>query len=209
MDTILIFAGGDHPSQELASELPIPDLVVAADSGYETAVSLGYRVDVVVGDMDSIVTAPLPDHVIVERYPMDKNQTDLDLALQLAMREDPGRVVIVGGTGGRHDHELATANLVCSDRWEDVDEIDWISSRSRSHVVRRRRMVHGDVGATLTLLPVGGQVEGITTRGLQWDLSDAVFEPGSTWGVSNVMRAPVADISTSKGCLLVIFPVDS
>jgi thiamine pyrophosphokinase len=207
-DTVLIFAGGDHLRPELASELPVPDLVVAADSGYEVAIALGYRVDVVVGDMDSITTSPLPDHVIVERHPVDKDQTDLDLALERAMGEDPSRVVIVGGTGGRHDHELATAGLICSTRWADVEEIDWISSRSRSHVVRRRRMVQGDVGARVSLLPVGGGVEGITTRGLQWDLSDAHLVPGSTWGVSNVMRAPVADISTSSGCLLVIFPVD-
>ncbi|HET7845950.1 MAG TPA: thiamine diphosphokinase [Acidimicrobiia bacterium] len=206
MDTVLIFAGGDHLRPELAQELPVPDLVVAADSGYEAAIALGYRVNVVVGDMDSITTSPLPDHVIVDRHPTDKDQTDLDLALELAIREDPGRIVIVGGTGGRHDHELATAGLICSSRWEEVDEIDWISSRSRSHVVRKRRMVHGDVGARVTLLPVGGGVEGITTRGLQWDLSDAHLLPGSTRGVSNVMRAPVADISTSAGCLLVIFP---
>jgi len=206
MDTVLIFAGGDHLRPDLAQELPVPDLVVAADSGYEAAIALGYRVDVVVGDMDSITTSPLPDHVIVDRHPTDKDQTDLDLALELAIREDPGRIVIVGGTGGRHDHELATAGLICSSRWEEVDEIDWISSRSRSHVVRKRRMVQGDVGARVTLLPVGGGVEGITTRGLQWDLSDAHLLPGSTRGVSNVMRAPVADISTSAGCLLVIFP---
>jgi thiamine pyrophosphokinase len=208
MDTILIFAGGDHPRPELASELPVPDLVVAADSGYETATSLGYRVDVVVGDMDSIVTSPLPDHVVVERYPVDKDHTDLDLALELVIRDEPSRVVIVGGTGGRHDHELATASLICSDRWADVEEVDWVSTRSRAHVVRRRRLVHGDVGSVVTLLPVGGSVEGVTTRGLQWDLSDAVFESGSTWGVSNVMRAPVADISIASGCLLVIFPAD-
>ena len=136
MDTVLIFAGGDHLRPELAQELPVPDLVVAADSGYEAAIALGYRVDVVVGDMDSITTSPLPDHVIVDRHPTDKDQTDLDLALELAIREDPGRIVIVGGTGGRHDHELATAGLICSTRWEEVDEIDWISSRSRSHVVQ-------------------------------------------------------------------------
>ena len=206
MDIVLIFAGGDQLRPELAQELPVPDLAVAADSGYEAAISLGYRVDVVVGDMDSITTSPLPDHVIVERHPVDKDQTDLDLAMEIAIRKDPGRLVIVGGTGGRHDHELATAGLICSPRWEEVEEIDWISSRSRSHVVRRRRMVHGDVGAMVTLLPVGGGVEGITTRGLQWDLSDAHLVPGSTRGVSNVMRAPVADISTSSGCLLVIFP---
>ncbi len=184
----------------------MPDMVVAADSGYEAAVSLGYHVNVVVGDMDSIITSPLPEHVIVERYPVDKDQTDLDLAMELAIREDPGRLVIVGGTGGRHDHELANAGLICSTRWEAVEEIDWVSSRSRSHVVRQRRMVHGDVGALVTLLPVGGSVEGITTRGLQWDLSDAYLVPGSTRGVSNVMRSPVADISISAGCLLVIFP---
>jgi len=206
MDIILIFAGGDQLRPELAQELPVPDLVVAADSGYEAAISLGYRVDVVVGDMDSITTSPLPDHVVVERHPVDKDQTDLDLAMELAITKDPGRLVIVGGTGGRHDHELATIGLICSPRWEEVEEVDWISSRSRSHVVRRRRMVHGDVGAKVTLLPVGGGVGGITTRGLQWDLSDAHLAPGSTRGVSNVMRAPVADISTSTGCLLVIFP---
>ncbi|MDP9495888.1 MAG: thiamine diphosphokinase [Actinomycetota bacterium] len=206
MDTVLIFAGGDPLRPELAQDLPVPDMVVAADSGYEAAVSLGYHVNVVVGDMDSIITSPLPEHVIVERYPVDKDQTDLDLAMELAIREDPGRLVIVGGTGGRHDHELANAGLICSTRWEAVEEIDWVSSRSRSHVVRQRRMVHGDVGALVTLLPVGGSVEGITTRGLQWDLSDAYLVPGSTRGVSNVMRSPVADISISAGCLLVIFP---
>ena len=69
-------------------------------------------------------------------------------------------------------------------------------------------MVHGDVGATVTLLPLGGGVAGITTRGLQWELNDADLEPGSTHGVSNVMRTPVAEISTSSGCLLVVFPGD-
>ncbi|HLF60569.1 MAG TPA: thiamine diphosphokinase [Acidimicrobiia bacterium] len=208
METILIFAGGDRPRPDLSQELPVPDLVVAADGGYEIAVGLGYRVDVVVGDMDSITTTPLPDHVVVERHPADKDQTDLDLAFELAIREDPARVVIVGGTGGRHDHEMATAGLIGSTRWENIEEIDWVSSRSRSHVVRGRRMVHGDVGATVTLLPLGGGVAGITTRGLQWELNDADLEPGSTHGVSNVMRTPVAEISTSSGCLLVVFPGD-
>ena len=207
MDSILIFAGGPIPPIELATELPQTDLVVAADSGYETAVALGFRVDVLVGDLDSITTDPLPDHVIVERHPRDKDKTDLDLALELALREEPGRVVVASGTGGRHDHELATAELICSDRWRSVDEVDWISERSRSHVVRRRRLLHGDVGAEVTLLAVGGYADGITTQGLRWELTGGTLEPGSTRGVSNVLRAPVIDIAVSDGCLLVIFPL--
>jgi thiamine pyrophosphokinase len=205
MDTILIFAGGNPVEPDLAQELPAADLVMAADSGYDSAVSLGYAVDVLVGDLDSIVTTHLPDHVIVERHPVDKDQTDLDLALELAMSDDPSRVVVVGGTGGRLDHELATASLICDERWSDV-EIDWVSSRGRAHVIRRRRIVHGDVGATVTLLAIGGPVTGLSTRGLKWELSGARFESGSTWGVSNVMQNPIADIKVGSGCLLVVFP---
>jgi thiamine pyrophosphokinase len=205
MDTILVFAGGDPPEPDLAQEIPSADLVLAADSGYDAAVSLGYAVDVLVGDLDSIVTKPIPGHVIVERHPADKDQTDLDLALELAMRDDPSRVVVAGGTGGRLDHELATAALICDERWSHI-EIDWVSSRARAHVIRRRRIVHGDVGAIVTLLAVGGPVTGLTTRGLRWELKDATFEPGSTWGVSNVMQTPIADIKVGSGCLLVVFP---
>jgi thiamine pyrophosphokinase len=205
MDTILVFAGGDHPDVDLSQEIPSADLVMAADSGYDAAVSLGYAVDVLVGDLDSIGAEHLPGHVVIERHPRDKDQTDLDLALELAMRDEPHRVVVVGGSGGRLDHELATASLICDERWSDV-EMDWVSSRGRAHVIRRHRTVHGDVGATVSLLAVGGPVTGLTTRGLRWELNGARFEPGSTWGVSNVMQAPVADIRIGSGCLLVVFP---
>jgi thiamine pyrophosphokinase len=205
MDTILVFAGGDHPDVDLSQEIPSADLVMAADSGYDAAVALGYAVDVLVGDLDSIGAEHLPGHVVIERHPRDKDQTDLDLALELAMRDEPHRVVVVGGSGGRLDHELATASLICDERWSDV-EMDWVSSRGRAHVIRRHRTVHGDVGATVSLLAVGGPVTGLTTRGLRWELNGARFEPGSTWGVSNVMQAPVADIRIGSGCLLVVFP---
>jgi thiamine pyrophosphokinase len=206
MDTVLIFAGGDVPEPGLADELPVADLVLAADSGYDVAVHLGVRVDVLVGDLDSVTTSPIPDDVVIERYPVDKDQTDLDLALELAMREDPARVVVIGGTGGRFDHEISAIGLIGSDRWAGIDELDWISPRGRAYVVRRRRILHGDVGATVSLVPVGGPVTGLTTVGLQWELDGDDLQPWTTRGVSNVMRGPVADIRIDSGCLLVVFP---
>ncbi len=206
MAVILIFTGGDLPDPSVVEELPSADLVVAADSGYDVALHLGFTVDLLVGDMDSISATPIPEDVKVHRHPRDKDQTDLDLALGLALREDPERVVVVGGGGGRVDHEIATTGLLCSERWASILEIDWISTRGRAHVLRRRRVLHGDVGATVSLIPVGGPVTGVTTNGLQWELSAARFEPGTTWGVSNVMRRPVADIAIDSGCLLVVFP---
>lgn len=209
MSTVLIFTDGDPPGMQLVDELPDAELVVAADGGYDHAVALGYSVDVVVGDMDSIETAPLPRHVIVERHPVDKDATDLELALDLVSRDSPDRVVVVGGSGGRVDHELATAGLLCSDRWPGIDDLDWISPRGQVHVVKRRRTIHGDKGTVLTLLPVGGEVTGVITRGLKWELTDEVLTAGTTRGVSNVMTGPVADIKIGSGCILVVIPAEA
>lgn len=205
-ETVLILAGGEATSPETSADLPRPDLVVAADSGYDAALALGFPVDVLVGDMDSIQTVDIPDHVVVERHPVDKEATDLELALEFVSRDAPARVVVVGGSGGRLDHELAVAALLCSDRWADIDEIDWRSDRGWAYVVRRRRILHGDPGVIVTILAVGGDASGVSTRGLKWNLERETLTPGSTRGVSNVMTAPVTDIRVESGALLVIFP---
>lgn len=208
METVLIFAGGDSPTPSLAEELPEPELIIAADSGYDAAVEAGYAVDVLIGDMDSIETEVIPNHVIVERYPTDKDATDLELALARVVDERPQRIVVVGGAGGRFDHELATAMLLCSDRWDGIDELDWVTDRGWSHVIRGRRIIHGDVGAIISLIPIGGPASGIDTKGLRWDLRAASIPPGSTWGVSNEFTGPVADIRVGSGCLLAVIPID-
>jgi thiamine pyrophosphokinase len=208
MDTVLIFAGGDSPTGWLAEEVPESDLVVAADSGYDLAVRSGFAVDVLVGDMDSITTDVIPGHVIVERHERDKDATDLELALVRVVEHRPQRIVVVGGAGGRVDHELATAGLICSDRWSQVEEIDWVTDRAWSYVVRDRRRIHGDVGAIITLIPVGGPVFVIETRGLRWDLANATMPAGTTWGVSNEFTGPVADIHVGEGSLLAVVPFD-
>jgi thiamine pyrophosphokinase len=208
METVLIFAGGDSPAESLADELPDADLVVAADSGYDLAVAQGFVVDVLVGDLDSIQTEPIPDHVIVQRHPVDKDATDLELALVQVLVDRPGRVVVVGGAGGRVDHELAAAALICSGRWDDIDEIDWVTDRGWSHVVRARRILHGDVGVTISLIPMGGDAHGVTTKGLKWDLTEATLPHGTTHGVSNEFIGPVADIRVTDGRLLAVLPAE-
>ncbi len=206
METVLVFGGGDPPLAEITDELPRADLVVAANGGYDIAVRLGYRVDVLVGDLDSITEREFPDHLILESHSPDKDATDLELALVLVVSQQvPSRVVVVGAAGGRLDHELAVASLLCSDRFAAVEEIDWISGRGSAHVIRGRRILHGDVGAHLTLIPMHGDATGVTSKGLQWALKDDTLTAGSTRGVSNVLRGPVADIRVGTGCLLAVF----
>jgi thiamine pyrophosphokinase len=206
MDTVIVFAAGDQPPPEVLQEVPEADLVIAANGGWHLARALDHRVDVVVGDLDSLDPDALPRHLVVERHPADKDATDLELALIHAARGNPARLVVVGGSGGRLDHELAVAGLICSTRWRQIEEIDWVSGRGRAHVVRGFRRLHGDVGATFTLLAIGGAATGIQTRGLKWELDSGILEPGATLGVSNVLVAPVVEVRVESGTALAVFP---
>ncbi|MGH3650737.1 MAG: thiamine diphosphokinase [Acidimicrobiia bacterium] len=206
METVLIFAGGDSPTNSLAEELPAAELIIAADSGYDLAVAQGFVVDVLVGDLDSIETEVIPGHVIVERHPTDKEATDLELALVRVMAEKPQRIVVVGGAGGRVDHELAAAALLTGDEWADVEEIDWVTGRGWAHVIRGRRILHGDVGSVISLIAMGGPALGVSTKGLRWNLTGETLHHGSTRGVSNEFTGPVAHIRVELGCLLAVLP---
>lgn len=206
MSTVVIFNGGEPTAPSLAGEITDDAYLIAADSGLDTALSWGYDVDLVVGDLDSVSPAGLEaTNAAVERHSPDKDATDLDLALQAAMRLDPDRVVILGGQAGRFDHLLGTVLLLTSDRWADV-ELEWVAARGRVRVMRSAATLHGAVGAHLTLLAVDGPATGITTTGLRWNLHDATLEPGSTLGVSNVFTAPVATVKMTGGLMLAIQP---
>lgn len=204
IDTVIVFSSGDTPHPSVLEGLSSAQLVIAADGGHDVAADLGVTVDVVVGDLDSIGTVHA--NMRVERHPEDKDATDLELALEHAFAQQPRRIVVVGGTGGRHDHELAVATLLTSPRWREVEEIDWLSARGRAHVVRRRRTISGREGSVVSLIPMHGTASGVVTLGLRWDLSGDSLQPGSTRGVSNLFEGGDAVVTVADGVLLAVIP---
>lgn len=197
---------GDHGDHTVITDLPAPDRVVCADSGVTLALRLDLDVDVVVGDLDSVPDDDLrlvEDHgAQVRRHPPDKDRTDLELALRVAA-EDADRVVVVGGAGGRLDHALANVVALAS------DELSHVEVRARLglddvHVVRGEIELDLPVEATVTLLPSGGPVRGITTDGLRYALDDGDLAAWSARGISNVVAASPVRVEVSEGCLLVI-----
>ena len=95
--------------------------VIAADSGLGLAAALGVCADLVVGDMDSVDPAALAaaEHAgaQVQRHPVAKDATDLELALDAALALGPADVTVVGGHGGRLDHFLGNALLLAAERY--------------------------------------------------------------------------------------------
>src|SRR5215213_3512967 len=183
---IVISAGG--PVRRALPPFPDDAVVIAADGGAIEAERLGLRIDRLVGDLDSapedVVARLDADGVPIERHPTDKDASDLELALEVALREGAERVLVLGGDGGRLDHTFGVGLLLASDRWADV-ELDAVLGAALVHVVRGERTFSGAPGELISLFALGGPATGVTTTGLRWRLDDDALRAGSTRGLSN------------------------
>lgn len=212
MVTAVVFSGGPvegrHPAEDVLSTLDA-ELAVAVDSGLELAQHLGWHVDLVVGDMDSVAPGALDraesDGATVRRHPVAKDATDLELALEEAAAAGAGRVVVVGSPAGRMDHLLGAAATLASPRWDALAVDAWFGATAL-HVVRRRRTLQGAPGALVSLLPVNGAAHGVRTAGLRFPLRDETLEAGSSRGVSNEFVTAAAEVEVRDGALLAVLP---
>lgn len=208
---VVVVTGGDALPDETAALLPAGAFVIAADSGIDHAARLGWRVDLAIGDFDSVTPAGLDAAAAagarVERHPTAKDATDLELALDAARARRPDEIVVVGGHGGRLDHLLAGLLVLAHDAYADIT-MRAVTGAARVYVVRSRVELAAAPGSVVTLLAVGGPAHGVTTQGLRYPLVGETLIPGSTRGVSNLFVAPTATVSVGSGVVLAIVPAD-
>lgn len=209
--TAWVFTGGDAPDPASLAEHRADDLVIAADSGLAHALAAALRVDVVVGDLDSVDATDLARAVEsgtrVERHTANKNNTDLELALATACDAGARRIVVLGVGGGRLDHFLANALVLTAPELAAVD-VEAHVGPSRIYVVRagRPRTLGGKPGDVVTLLPTGGPARGVRATGVRWELHTEDLSPGNTRGVSNELTGNVAHVELDDGVLIAIQP---
>jgi thiamine pyrophosphokinase len=209
--SVVVVAGGSRASTPPAA-VPTDALVIAADSGVDHAYAIGLHVDVAIGDFDSISAAGLQrvaaEGARIERHPAAKDKTDLELALDEAVRLGATDIAVLGVGGGRLDHLLANVLLLAAPSLAGC-RITAFDGPARVHVVHGGQPateLPAEVGELLTLLPAGGPVSGITTTGLRYPLRHEPLTTGTSRGVSNVVDATPTTVQLETGTLLAIFP---
>jgi thiamine pyrophosphokinase len=193
-----------------ADVLADADLVIAADGGAASLDRLGRRPDQLIGDLDS-TDAALVERLTtagtrVVRHPADKEASDAELALEAAWDAGATEVALLGATGGeRLDHELANLLLLADPALASRD-VRLMRGRSSVRVVRAggRLELVGRAGDLVSLLPVGGDAEGVTTEDLLWPLDRATLRLGRSRGLSNEVVGPKPAVSLERGALLVV-----
>ena len=192
------------------------DYILACDGGLKHCLKMGTVPDYIIGDLDSATRDILdiyPD-VPVLRFSPEKDQTDLELAVALAcdiLKENvlglecKGTVslVILGGLGGRFDHQLANAHVLAQALERGVNA-ELRDENTKVRLINNACRLCKQDGILVTLVPLTTTVEGIVTEGLQYSLKDESLSIGFARGVSNQIADEWAVISIKSGLLFVI-----
>ena len=208
MSRAIIFANGLVPDLESARRLIQPgDTLIAVDGGTHHALAMGFMPSVVIGDLDSLTVEDrqrtMERNVRLLEYPADKNQTDLELALEYGIQQGFREILIVGALGGRLDQTLGNLSLLSAPlltafniRFDDgVEEVFFVRGRSE---------VRGQAGDTVSLIPWGAPVTGVTMDRLRWPLRGETLFPEKTRGISNELLGEMASVEIASGLLLVV-----
>ncbi|HUF38951.1 MAG TPA: thiamine diphosphokinase [Anaerolineales bacterium] len=202
----IIIANGDIPDLQLP--LPPHDLLIAADGGVAHALRFGLAPDILIGDLDSIDAG---DTERIERaggqvirHPADKEETDLELALDHAIEYGAKRITCYGLLGGRWDMTFSNILLLASPKYAGV-RLEAAAGGTRIHVLRGGETLElaGRTGDQVSVLSLAGPALGLTYEGLAWPLADADLPFGSPKGMSNRMDQDRAAISLRVGVVLV------
>ncbi len=182
--------------------------IIAADSGADHARNLGLTVDVAVGDFDSVTDATQAwlhkSRTRLEVHPENKDSSDLELALELAVGMKPDRIVALGLSGGRTDHEFINLIVLASERWA-ANNVLGIFGETLVTVVRSNYVASGEPGAVLSMVAVAGPAR-VTTGGLLFGLRNEQISPTSSRGLSNAFKGSEATVSVTEGTVLVFQP---
>ena len=137
------------------------------------------------------------------RYPTRKDATDAELALGEALARGATEITVVGAFGGpRVDHELANVLLLTAPSIRDRDVRLLTESFEAWAVCNSERVFATETGDTVSLLPVGDKVAGVTTDGLEWKLDQAALTLGSTYTVSNAAARGLVSVSVGTGTVI-------
>lgn len=189
------------------------DFIICADGGFLHAKSEGVKVDVLIGDFDSLDNDGLENSYLnagchVLRQKVEKDYTDTMICLKYGIEKGFNEFYILGGLGGRLDHTVA--NLQVMSYAVDMGKSIWILDGKNRTTLR----TPGDItiqrldGYMLSLLSYSEVCDGITIEGVKYPLTDRQLNNSCTLGISNEFIDLEAKISHKSGKLLVILSQD-
>ncbi|MCU9612152.1 thiamine diphosphokinase [Caldibacillus lycopersici] len=211
---IVYIVGGGPPEfiPDLKTDKANPDIFwIGVDRGNRYLLDKGITPAVAIGDFDSVTKEELEVYQSslpnVLKYQTEKDETDMELALQVASQQNPSLIRIFGATGGRLDHMLANLFLlmkpIAAIKNASIEIID------RQNILEVKRpgqylLEQLPDKQYISFIPFTQTVENLSLVGFKYPLKDRNIFIGSTLCISNELIQRHGTYSFSKGILLVV-----
>jgi len=183
------------------------DFLIAADGGLRHVLALGLTPHLLIGDLDSASTEDVAQMesrgVAIQKFPAEKDETDIELALLTALDAGYRRILLAAALGGRLDHMLGNLSLLTNPDFRDAD-VRLDDGHIEAFVIWQSAEVQGRINDLVSLLPLDAEVRGVTTQGLAYALDRATLLRHQGRGISNVMVETTIKVTVENGVLLCI-----
>ena len=199
-----IYTGGIIHPDNITEHPKSEDLCIAADSGYHNAIRLGERVDILIGDFDSIGQVPTEAVKDIRKVPAEKDLTDTQLALEIAVSEGADEVIIIGGLSGRLDHGLSNLGILEDMYLRNIHGY-MTDGQNRVHFLKNSStLIARSAYKYISILAVDEVVKGVSMEGGKYPLKHQTLKRRIQYAVSNEITGNVVLISVKKGGIFII-----
>lgn len=206
---IVIIAGGDINDPVFYKKLVNEDdYIICVNGGSRHALDIGLKPDLLIGDLDSLSETVrekiLKSDPEIISHPPEKDNSDLELALDYAVREKPSEIIIFGALGGKRAEHFFINLLLLQVPLKEGIKARIVDERHEIYIAENEFEITGKPGDFLSLFALTPEVKGVTTEGLKYPLQKGTLRFGSTLGLSNEFIDSNARIFFESGMLLLI-----
>ncbi|MYL42296.1 MULTISPECIES: thiamine diphosphokinase [Virgibacillus] len=209
MKTIAIIGNGPEWYPDFSSLRNTVDFWIGADRGALSVIKHRLQLEYAVGDFDSTTDEEKATIIsyanYFNEYPSDKDETDLEIALNKAFELEPDIIYLIGVTGGRMDHELINIQLLYEIARKGIkgiilDKTNYIELTFAGEY----SIEYDDTYPNISFVPFSHEVKGLTLSNFYYPLMDATVTWGSTLCISNKLIGNSGTFSYNEGILLLI-----
>lgn len=200
----VLVCNGHIDTKFLYSHIGKNDFLVAVDGGANKLAKTGFVPNLIIGDMDSISSGAKKKFRKSEFlvFPKEKNEVDLELALDYCVKKGFREILVLGAIGSRTDMSLINVFLLTQLPQNVNAKI--VHENQEIFLIHKKALIEGMPGEKISFLALSGNVEGLTLSGFKYGLENAALEFGVGRGISNEFKNKKTLISFKSGKLLCV-----
>jgi thiamine pyrophosphokinase len=205
-DKALLFINGDAPKS--LPDLENYDLIACTDGAFHYLKRMAFppdKLDFISGDFDSHCGSD--EEMYEEKFilTLDQDKTDFHKALEIILEKGFSEIDVFGGSGGEQDHFLG--NLTVAYAFKDRMNIRFYDEFSEYYFISSRFKIKGVKNKMISLYPFPS-VNNITTKGLNWPLTNGHLSITSRIGTRNFAIEDEVSIEYESGDLLLFVGIN-